>query len=61
MKSQAYCMGKEFVFKNKENNDRKTKLRAHNKDQTLACFCASSFPTAHTASAPASRPPVTQS
>ena len=54
-------MGKEFAFKDKENNNRETKLSAHNKDQTLTCFCASSFTTAHTASAQASGPPVTQS
>lgn len=60
MKSQAYCMGKEFAFKDNENNNREMKLHAHNRDQTLACFCVGSFPAAHTATAPASRPPATQ-
>lgn len=41
MKSQAYCTGKEFAFKDKKNNNREMTLSAHTKDQILSCFCVS--------------------
>lgn len=43
MKSQAYCTGKEFAFKDKKNNNREMTLSAHTKDQILSCFCVSAL------------------
>lgn len=59
MKAQSYCTGKEFAFKDKKNNNREMKPSTHTEGQILHCFCMSSFTTAHTASAEASRPLAT--
>lgn len=60
MKPQSYCMGKEFAFNDKKNNNREMKPSAHTEDQILACFCVSPFTTTHIVIAQASRPPVSQ-